>query len=137
MSQTHEFLSDGWFTAAKAITDKYAADIPPTAVAVKMNQVVTGSPFGDDIKISVDTSSGHLHLEKGEHDKPDVTLTLDYDTARQLFVDQDQAAVMQAFMTGKIKVQGDMAKLMAMQAGNAVPNEAAKSAADELKSMTA
>ena len=44
-------------------------------------------------------------------------MTTDYDTAKKIFVDQDQAAGMQAFMAGKIKVQGDMMKMMAMQTG--------------------
>jgi putative sterol carrier protein len=138
MSQTHEFLSDGWFEAAKAIAEKYADQIPPINVAVTMNQVVTEAPFGDGtVKTRVDTSSGRLQMEQGEHDTADVTMTLDYGTARKLFVDQDQAAVMQAFMSGKIKVQGDMGKMLAMQAGQGVPTEAAKQAADELKAMTA
>ena len=137
MTQTHEFLSDGWFEAAKAIADKYGDQLPPITVAVSMNQVVTDAPFGDGIvKTRVDTSSGRLHMEQGEHEKADVTMTLDYDTARKLFVDQDQAAVMQAFMSGKIKVQGDMGKMLAMQAGQAAPTDIAKLAADEMKAMT-
>jgi putative sterol carrier protein len=32
-----------------------------------------------------------------------------------MFVQGDQAAAMQAFMSGQIKVEGDMTKLMAMQ----------------------
>ena len=54
-------------------------------------------------------------MELGELDDPDLTMTTDYATARKIFVDQDQAAGMQAFMSGKIKVQGDMMKMMALQ----------------------
>ncbi len=54
-------------------------------------------------------------MELGELDDADVTVTTDYDTAKAMFVDQDPAVAMQSFMTGKIKVQGDMMKLMAMQ----------------------
>ena len=43
-----------------------------------------------------------------------------------MIVDQDPAAAMQAFMAGKIKVQGDMMKLMAVQAAVA-DNEAVRS----------
>ena len=42
---------------------------------------------------------------------------------------------MQAFMSGKIKVQGDMMKLMQMRA--AAPDETAKKVAGEIKEMTA
>ncbi len=43
---------------------------------------------------------------------------------------------MQAFMSGKIKVQGDMMKLMAMQ--TAIPiDETTDKIADEIKAITA
>jgi SCP-2 sterol transfer family len=75
-------------------------------------------------------------MELGELDEPDLTLTTDYGTAVKLFVDQDQAAGMQAFMSGKIKVQGDMMKMMAMQ--TSMPqDEAAKEIAREIKEITA
>jgi putative sterol carrier protein len=136
MSTKHPFLSDAWFVSARAIADKYAADIPEPAVKVKMNTLVTAVPFGDGtVNTFVDTSNGQMQVEKGELDNPDVTITLDYDTARKLFVDQDSAAVMQAFMSGRIKVQGAMDKLIAMQA-TAVPNDSAKAAATELKDLT-
>jgi len=39
-------------------------------------------------------------------------------------VSGDPAAGMQAFMSGKVKIQGDMAKLMAAQASGAAPGGA-------------
>ena len=133
----HEFLSDDWLEAVKAIRDKYADQAPPVPYKIKMNQVISGAPFngGADIHIYMDTSDGTMTLEKGELEEPEVTVSTDWDTARKIFVDQDQAAGMQAFMSGKIKVQGDMTKLMMM---NAVPpDEVAKSVAAEIKDMTA
>ena len=70
-----------------------------------------------DVKTFIDTTDGRLVMRKGEIESADVTLTTDYATARALFVDQDPQAAMQAFMSGKIKVQGDMSKLMMLQAG--------------------
>lgn len=129
------FLSTEWFATAKAIADKYAGDIPDVAVKVRINQVITGVPFGaGEVRTFIDTTSGRLSMEQGELDKPDVTVSTDYATAKALFVDQDQQAAMQAFMSGKVKVQGDMAKLMMLQASS--PGEAAKSAAAELRSAT-
>ena len=40
---------------------------------------------------------------------------MDAETLRKVFLEFDMAAAMQAFMTGKIKVQGDMSQLMALQ----------------------
>lgn len=62
----------------------------------------------------LDTSSGTVEMELGHLETPDVTLTLDYATARAIFVNQDRDEAMQAFMAGKIKVQGDMSKLLGM-----------------------
>ena len=133
----HEFLSDDWMEAVKAIRDKYADQAPPVPYKIRMNQVISGAPFADgaDVHIYMDTSDGTMTLDKGELEDPEVTVSTDWDTARKIFVDQDQAAGMQAFMSGKIKVQGDMTKLMMM---NAVPpDEVAKSVAAEIKEMTA
>ena len=83
----------------------------------------------------LDTSSGDVVMDLGSLDDADVTVTTDYDTAKAIFVLQDAAAGMQAFMTGKIQVQGDMMKLMAMQA--AMPtDEASQKIAEEIKAIT-
>ena len=133
---THPFLSDEWMTAARAIREKYADQVPPVTTVIRINQVITDVPFGDgEIHSHIDTSSGQMVMELGELDEPDATITTDYETAKALFVNQDQAASMQAFMTGKVKVQGDMMKLMSMQ--TAVPaSEAADQIADEIKAIT-
>jgi hypothetical protein len=123
--------------AARGIREKYADEVPPVTATIRINQVVTDVPFGDgEVKSYIDTSSGDMVMELGELDTPDATVTTDYATAKALFVDQDQAASMQAFMSGKIKVQGDMMKLMAMQ--TAIPsNEATEKISEEIKAITA
>ena len=65
----------------------------------------------------MDTTSGELVLDTGHVDGPDVTATLDYETAKAMMVDSNPQAAMQAFMAGKIKLQGDMTKAMALQSG--------------------
>jgi putative sterol carrier protein len=134
---THQFLTEEWMTAAKAIREKYADQVPAVTVSIRMNQVITDVPFGDGtVKSYLDTSSGAVEMELGELEAADLTVTTDYDTARKVFVDQDQAAGMQAFMSGKIKVQGDMMKMMAMQTG--MPQtDITKQVAEEIKSITA
>jgi putative sterol carrier protein len=131
----HEFLSDDWINAAKAIRDKYASEITTKPPAIKMNQVITETPSGEDIKMFLDTSSGEMVMDKGELPDADVTITLPYDVAKKQMVDQDQAAAMQAFMSGKVKVQGDMMKLMGMQSMGADPVTGKIN--DEIKEMTA
>jgi putative sterol carrier protein len=130
-----QFLSPEWMDAARAIREKYADQAPPMAHVIRMNQVITGAPFDEgEVRLYMDTSDGNMVMELGELEAPDVTITTDYDTARKIFVDQDPQAGMQAFMSGKVKVQGDMTKLMMLQAG--APNEVAKSIAQEIKDIT-
>ena len=61
---------------------------------------------------------------------------MEYATARAAFVSQDQAAVMQAFMSGKVKVEGDMAKLLAMQAQQAQAGPLAAEVLARVKDIT-
>ena len=131
------FLSDEWMAEAKAIRERYAGETDKVAQSLRINQVITGVPFGDGtVESYLDTSSGDVVMELGHLEDADVTVTTDYETAKTLFVDQDPAAGMQAFMAGKITVQGDMMKLMAMQ--TAMPtDEASQQIAEEIKAITA
>ncbi|MUH51920.1 MAG: SCP-2 sterol transfer family protein [Actinobacteria bacterium] len=123
-------------TEVRVIRAKYEGQAGKVSQSIRVNQIITDAPFGDGtIKSYIDTSSGDMVMELGELDGPDVTVTTDYTTARKMFVDGDQAAAMQAFMSGKIKVQGDMMKMMALQ--TAMPSdEATKAIAEEIKGIT-
>jgi hypothetical protein len=136
---SHPFLSPAWMEAAKAIREKYADQATKVVSVIRMNQVITDVPDSVHLEATIrtylDTSSGSAELELGELETPDLTITTDYATARALFVEQDQAAGMQAFMAGKIKVQGDMMKMMQMQ--TAMPqDDIAKVIAQEIKDIT-
>jgi putative sterol carrier protein len=121
----YKFLSDEWLEAAKKIREEYAGKAAPPAHAVRMNQIITDVPFGDGtINAHMDTSGGDLEMDTGHLENPDLTVTLDYPTAQAILVDGNPQAGMQAFMAGKIKVQGDMTKLMAMQQGTPDPVQA-------------
>ena len=130
------FLSDEWMTAAHEIRERYQSELPEITVSVRINQVITDVPFGaGTIHAYVDTSQGAFQLELGEIDEPDAVLMTDYATAKAMMVDQDPTVAMQSFMAGKIKVQGDMMKLMAMQ--TALPsNEFSQKVATEILAIT-
>ncbi len=132
----YPFLSDEWMDAARAIREKYADEVPDVDADLRINVAVTDVPFDDEIvNAYLDTTSGAVVMELGKLDEPDVTVTTDYPTAQALFVDQDPAIAMQAFMNGKVKVQGDMMKLMAMQ--TSLPtNESSEKIAQEIKDIT-
>jgi putative sterol carrier protein len=126
---TYPFLSDEWITEARKIRAEVPAspaDDEPAANAVRMNQVITDVPFGSgNLDAHLDTSSGTLEMETGHLEHPDVTVTLDYETAKAIFVDGTLEAGMKAFMDGKVRVQGDMAKLIAALQQLSPPDPAA------------
>ena len=133
---SHPFLSDDWIDAARAIRERHTADAAPIPTAVKINLVVNDAPFGDGpINSYVDTSTGALVMELGQLDDPDVTVTTDYETAKSLFLASDPAAGMQAFMAGKLVVQGDMMKLVVLPT-LAATDPAAQAASVEIRSIT-
>jgi hypothetical protein len=128
---TYPFLSDEWIAEARKIRTEFAPpardpDSPAPVTAVRMNQVITEVPFGDErLDAHLDTTSGTLEMELGHLEDPDVTVTLDYDTAKAIFVDGTLERGMKAFMDGKIRVQGDMAKLIAALQQLAPPDPSA------------
>ena len=110
---THPFLSDEWIDAARAIREGYDTTGATPPPPVKANLVITEVPFGEGkIDAHIDTSSAELELDTGHLEGADATLTVDYATAKAMFVDGDPQVAMQSFMAGKIKIQGDMAKVM-------------------------
>ena len=132
----HQFLSDEWMVAAREIRARYQNDSVKIPVGVRMNQIITGVPFGEGtVATYTDTTSGSLDIDLGHLETVDVTVTTDYTTARNIFVEQDPNFTMQAFMSGKIKVEGDMLKMMALQ-GAMPQDETAKIIAAEIKSIT-
>lgn len=139
MPETYEFLSDGWIDAAKAIRDEAGGGGAPPHV-VKMNLVITDAPDsagleGGTFEGHIDTTDGELRMDKGHLDAPDLTVTVDYETAKAIFVEQNPQAGMQAFMSGKVNVVGDITKLMAMQ--TAAPDPQAQVIASRIKDITA
>ena len=110
-----DFLSDEWVAEARKFRAEHKGVSVPAANPVRINLVVTEVPGSGQIDAYVDTSAGELDIERGHLDGTDLTVTLDYVTAKALLVDGNPQAAMSAFMAGKIRVDGDMSKLLAMQ----------------------
>jgi hypothetical protein len=111
----YPFLSPEWVHEARRLREEYRGG-PAFSQVVKLNLIVTDVPFGDGpIPAHVDTSSGELDVDTGHVSSPDLTVTVDYQTAKAILVDGNSQAAMQAFMAGKVRVEGDMSKLMALQ----------------------
>jgi hypothetical protein len=133
----YPFLSDEWLEEARRIRAEYEGKSMSFPHAVRMNLVVTDVPFGDvHIDAHMDTSSGELILDVGHLESPDLKVTVDYDTAKAILIDGNPQAGMQAFMAGKIKVEGDMGKLLALQAAPVGAESSAADMATRLREIT-
>jgi hypothetical protein len=110
----HAFLSDPWFDEVRRLYDA-AGGAAPEGAEVRMNLMIQSTPFGDDLAMHLAVAGGRADWGKGHLDDAEVTLTLAYDTAKAIFVDGNPQAAIEAFMAGRIIVQGDITKLMVMQ----------------------
>jgi hypothetical protein len=106
---SYPFLSDAWFDAVETLRDK-APTAPEEVADVAVNMVVTGGPDGDRA----------LHFAEGRFDRGLVdgaptTVTMPHRVARSMLVDLDPEVAITAFMTGEIRVEGDLTRLMELQ----------------------
>ncbi|HEV3474363.1 MAG TPA: SCP2 sterol-binding domain-containing protein [Actinomycetota bacterium] len=114
-----KFLSDEW---AKAVTEtansSEAFKQAAAGKSVKAQNVVTTAD--GEVKYWFALQDGQAQVELGETTDPEATLTADYDTAVALTKGELNAT--SAYMSGKLKIQGDMMKLMGLQGVfNALP----------------
>jgi putative sterol carrier protein len=108
-----QFLSDDHMevaTAALNANDGFVNSIANINMGLQFH--VNEAPSGDvDYHLSIADGSAAMAL--GELDGADVSITSDYETATALF--KGDLNTQMAFMTGKIKVAGNMAVLMMNQ----------------------
>ncbi len=110
---SYAFLTDEWVEQVRRLREEYRVRMRPVRQQVKMNLVITEVPFGPgNIDAHFDTTSGDIEMNLGHLQSVDLTVTLDYPTARAVFVDGNPGAGMQAWMAGKIKVEGDLQRLL-------------------------
>jgi len=132
---TYPFLSDEWVNEARKIREEYEGTGALVPHVMKMNLVVTEVPFGPGaIDAHLDTTDGAITLEFGHIESVDLSVTVDYATAKAILVEGNPQAGMQAFMAGRIRVEGDMSKLMALQ--GVAPDPSAAEVAAKLRAIT-
>lgn len=113
---SYEFLSPEWLEAARSV--RAAHGDPPAPTDVTMNLRITDAPFSHaPVEVYLDTRRGVLALSPGRLASAEITIGVDWATAKALLVSGDQQAAMSAFLSGKVTVEGDMAKLLALAQG--------------------
>lgn len=134
----YPFLSDEWIQAAFDIRERFAHRLPPPPISVKVNVVVTDIPHrADNLEGHIDIETGQTIIDFGHIPDAPTTITLDYGTARAAFVDTNPEQVMDAFLRGKILLEGDASQLMMLQASNASPDPVAEEMRVEVQAITA
>jgi hypothetical protein len=124
------FLSDAWFSKVSELTAAAGnLNVPPALASLALNVTVSGLPNGN-----VDLALNGGNFEKGHNAAAPTKLSLPADLLRKIFLEGDQAAGMQGFMSGQIKVEGDMSKLMAMQ--TARPSDEQKALLKQILAIT-
>jgi putative sterol carrier protein len=107
-----KFLSDEW---AQQVQEKLNSNDSFKSAAgsqtAKIQQVVT-TPDGEK-KYYFKLEGGAAELGIGEIDSPDATISQDYDTAVAL--SKNELTGTSAYMSGKLRVSGDLMKLMQLQ----------------------
>ncbi|HXF56704.1 MAG TPA: SCP2 sterol-binding domain-containing protein [Actinomycetota bacterium] len=109
-----KFLSEEW---VRAVQDALNGSQPFRAAAgtqmVRLQQVVTGGPQGD-VKYWLRLENGQVTMGVGElGEPPDATVTQDYETAAA--ISRAELSPVAAYMSGKLRVSGDLMKLMQLQ----------------------
>ena len=105
----HVFLSDEWFAAVDALNEG-APPAPEALRSLLLNFHVTGTAAGD-----ADVHMLGGVLRPGKVDGAAATVTFPVDIAKKVLIDGDGSAAMQAMMSGKMQVDGDMTRLMTLQ----------------------
>ncbi len=109
-----QFLSEGHLAAATEAlngNDDFVASIANIEMGIQFQ--VSEAPEGE-INYYLTVGDGSAAMTLGELDDPDVVISSTHETALALF--RGDLNTQMAFMTGKIKVAGNMAVLMMNQA---------------------
>lgn len=123
------FLTDAWFEQVSELGNEAGElNLPPALANMVINLKVSDTE--QDIEASF--SDGLLH--KGLNNNATTTLLLDRNILQSIITDFDMNEIMGAFMSGKIRVEGDMSQLMALQ--TARPSTEQKELFKRIKSMT-
>jgi putative sterol carrier protein len=106
------FLSEEWAEALKtALNDDEAFRTAAGSVSARIQQVITQD--SGETRYWIVIADGAIDMGLGDLEGADATITQSYDTAASLSKGELNAVT--AFMTGKIKVAGNMGLLLGLQ----------------------
>ena len=124
-----KYLSQEWLDEGRTLA---ASQPERPGASAKMQYVVTGGPEGDIKYYWVLDNGKLLESQLGEITDADFTLTLSYDDSVK--VQQGELDANAAFMQGRMKVAGNMGKLMQLMPLTNSPEY--KALQDEIRGIT-
>ena len=108
-----KFLTEEWANDVSAALNSHEGFKNALGAAELGIQFNTEDAPDGDIDYYLKSSGGTSNLALGSIDDPDVTVKQTYDTAAA--ISKGELNTQTAFMTGKLKVSGNLAKLMMHQ----------------------
>ncbi len=124
-----KFLSDEWFAKVNELSeDAGELNVPGPLKDLTINLNVS---FPDGGTKGVHLTGGQF--KPGLASAP-VTVSVPADIARKIFIDLDSQAGMQAFMSGQMRVEGDVTKLMVLQ--TVQPSTELRDLLEDIKDIT-
>lgn len=125
---TFNFLTQSWFDAVARLNQEVGElNLSPNLAELTINVTVKSE------------NPTLLHLQAGKINQhhiqnADATIYIDQDALNQIIHDNSVDTALEAFMTGKIFIEGDMSKVMALQ--SARPSQEQKALYKQIKEMT-
>lgn len=121
-----KFLSNDWFDLVAKLNN----ETPELNLSPNLHALVLNIHIKDTAQLYLKEGK----LWQGSQDTAKSTLVLDKDTLQTLIANKDEHAALEAFMTGKIRVEGDMSALLSLQ--SAKPSQEQKALYKEILAIT-
>ena len=108
-----KFLSDEWLSEVESrLNSNEGFQTAAKGQAARLQQQISGAP-GGDVSYGFVLDGGKVAMTKGEIDNAEATVSQDYGTA--VAISKLELSGQQAFMQGKLKVSGNLMKIMQLQ----------------------
>ncbi|MEX2557610.1 MAG: SCP2 sterol-binding domain-containing protein [Actinomycetota bacterium] len=108
-----KFLSDEWLSEVESrLNANDAFQSAAKGQSARLLNEVSGGP-GGDVKYGFVLDGGKVQLVQGDIENAEATLSQNYETA--VSMSKQEMTGQQAFMQGKVKITGNLMKMMQLQ----------------------
>lgn len=109
-----KFLSDEWLSEVESrLNASEAFQNAAKGQSARLQNEISGGP-GGDMRYGFVLEGGKVSLVQGDIENPEATMSQGYDAA--VSMSKQEMTGQQAFMQGKLKIAGNLMKMMQLQA---------------------